>query len=1710
MPTLLHTSQSTVTGLWGSAIVKGADGRARPLKMGDTVRRGDVILTTQDGIVQLTSDPGALPTTATTADPAALVTAPAKPTAATATPGNDVDQVIEQLAQNDADAATAAGLTVGDGGEFLPGLRVDRISEFLTPLSVGNNEATPQNLNPVFPNEGSSADTLANIAPSALDASVSGPENTTLPVALRGVDSDGNVVSVTVTAVPTSGTLLLADGSTVVTAGQTLTPAQAAGLLFRPAADFVGLAVITFFVTDNQGSTSDGATVSLNVGGANPLPNQAPVAVNDSTTVAEDTPANGNVLGNDRDPDGNPLTVTQFVIEGVTYVAGATAVVAGIGSLTLAANGAYTFTPLANYNGPVPVATYTVSDGLASVSATLTLLVNAAPDAPVARDDLASTPVNTPITLAVLGNDSDADGNALVVTTASVDPALGTVTVNANGTLTFNPAGNISGPVVINYTISDGQGGVASATATVNVGPNTPPAGTDATFVIGEDGTRNFSAADFGFSDADAGQSFANVRIDTLPAAGSLTLAGVPVSLGQVIAVVDLTQLVYAPAANANGSDYARFTFSVQDSSGAFDASPNQITIDVTAGADIAVITGTASGATVEDSTPTTGGTLTVVDPDAGQAAFNPRTDVAGAHGVFSIDAAGVWTYTLDNTDPAVQALGAGQTLPNEAFTVTTIDGTSQVVTVTITGTNDAPVAQDASVTVTEDAPLLTGSVIATDTDANAVLAFSLNAAPPPGLTFNPNGSYTFDASNAAYQSLAAGQTQVLTIPYTVTDDQGASSTANLVITLTGTNDAAVISGVAVGSVTEDGVPVASGALTVSDVDSPASFVAASATGTYGDFAVNASGAWTYTLRNSDANVQALTSAQRPVESFTVTSADGTTSTVTVTVNGTNEPPVAVVTPASGNEDAAGIPVTLGGTDLDGSIASFTITSLPTNGVLLFGGNPVLVGQVITATAGSAMLSFVPTENFNGSTAFDFTATDNEGAVSPSVNAPITVSADNDAPAAVNDSFATLEDIPVTINVRGNDGDADGDPLTVTEVNGSPITAGGAGIAVTGGVVTLNGAGNLVFTPALNYNGTPSFTYTVADPTGAISTATVSGTVTPQNDAPVARSDDGSVTASQTLIVLAAEGVIQSTTVAAGRDTDVDGDALSVTRVSAGMGVPTTAVPSGGVTIAGTFGDLLLQNDGSYTYVASRANAVTTGTQVDDVFTYQVSDSNGGFATAALTLHVGGTADTLNAAPPTTATLTATLGLNGEYYGYNDFNPGPTSPNRRHADDGSYGNLDSAADLTAIVNGRNAVFGGGAVAGSSAATTLDAADARFLARTVDYGGAPVVTSSLGTNSNIAAGGSTAGMTNGNSQLHRFLNRAGGGDADTLSVRRGTADNDQLGGGPTSGLGRTSDAAIRLSGQAYLAAGLYDIRVLADDGFRLRLNNQTVAASDDIQSPTTRVYTGVPIDGGLMPLELLYWEQGGNAVLRIEFKLSGADPATYQVLGSQNLPLFSDANAPTLSALQDIVAGPTPGSYLVRTGSMLDGGNGDDTLTGSAGRDILIGGQGSDTLIGGAGDDSIRGSSGDDLLIGGAGHDVFRWSLGDAGSAGGPARDVISDFDNTPHGGDVLDLRDLLVGESHAANTVALPGAIGLNNALTITSNEGNLADYLHFSTVGGNTVVEISSTGGFSGSYTPAAVDQVITLTGLNLVGSFSNDNQVINDLLQRGKLVTD
>jgi len=753
---------------------------------------------------------------------------------------------------------------------------------------------------------------------------------------------------------------------------------------------------------------------------------------------------------------------------------------------------------------------------------------------------------------------------------------------------------------------------------------------------------------------------------------------------------------------------------------------------------------------------------------------------------------------------------------------------------------------------------------------------------------------------------------------------------------------------------------------------------------------------------------------------------------------------------------------------------------------------------------------------------------------------------DNDQPPAIdldsNNSTATGIGYATTFTENGSGVSIADSDIKVTDVDsaslasatitltnaksGDLLTVGTlpAGITanVVGNVITLSGAASLASYEtairAITFSNTSDapdttnrvITVVANDGTSNSATATTTISVVAVNDAPVARNDTAGVNAGSTVTTDATSGVIVSGGIASSADTDVDGDTLAVSRVVAGTGTPSTAVTAAGTSITGTYGTLTLKSDGSYSYVASNANALATGTTVDDVFTYQVRDPSGATSNATLTIHVLGQADTLTAGTPTTTVITNTLGLNGEYYGYND--SAVSGGNRRHADDGSVGNLDRVSDFNTLVNARNATMGGSnAILGTSTAAVTGAVDARFLAKTIDYGGNPVVSNSLGSNVNVAAGASTSGLTDGNSSLYKFLDRtgAGGPDAGSLKIETGTAPGTAGSGGPTNGLGTTSDAGIRLTGEVYMAAGSYDIRVTADDGFRLRLDGHQVAIFDDVQSPTTRVYTGVPITGGLTALELLYWEQGGSAVLKIEIKATGQADTSYQTLGTSNFAMFSDANAPTLSDTQDIVL--TGGQYVIRTGSTLDGGAGNDTLTGSAARDKLIGGDGNDSLNGGAADDTLIGGKGNDTLIGGLGHDVFQWKLADQGTTAAPARDVITDFDNANNSGDVLDLRDLLVGESHTANGVTTATNIGTNNATAITVDHGNLNNYLHFSVVGGNTVVEVSTNGGFTnGTYNAGAVNQVITINNLNLVGTFVNDNQVLDDLLKRGKLVVD
>ncbi|TAK73657.1 MAG: tandem-95 repeat protein, partial [Aquabacterium sp.] len=544
--------------------------------------------------------------------------------------------------------------------------------------------------------------TINGTAPAGTDGSAAGSEDAPLALdatafGLSVADLGSRVGAVRIDSLPAHGTLSL--NGAPVAAGQLVDADDLGDLVFTPDANFNGSTSLSFSVQDPWGEFDlVPNTLALNIAPVN----DAPVAAPDTLSLAEDTPLTFDPRANDSDPDGDPLAITQ--INGQPIATGSP-VTLPQGTVSLNADGTLTFTPNANYNGPVHF-DYTVSDGSGSGNATATgsvdLTVTPANDAPTLADDTATTPINQPVVLTPLANDGDVDGNPLTIVQVGGQPIAvgtpvtlpeGTVTLNPDGTLSFMPGTDVTGPIQIPYTVSDGQGGSSTATITVAVGANTPPTGADLAVTISEDGSRGFTAADFGYADADAGQGFAAVRIDTLPAAGTLTLGGVAVTTGQLVLAAQIGQLVYTPAADGHGSPYAAFTFSVQDSAGAFDTVPNTVTITVTpANDDPVAVNDTVAAA---EDTPITfdpRGNDSDVDGDAlavtsvGGQAIAVGSPVTVAQGVVSLNADGTLTFTPNAHYNGSFSLAYGVADGHGGTAAATID-------ISVAAVNDAPVA---------------------------------------------------------------------------------------------------------------------------------------------------------------------------------------------------------------------------------------------------------------------------------------------------------------------------------------------------------------------------------------------------------------------------------------------------------------------------------------------------------------------------------------------------------------------------------------------------------------------------------------------------------------------------------------------------------------------------------------------------------------------------------------------------------------------------------------------------------------------------------------------------------------------------------------------------------------------------------------------------------------------------------------------------------
>ncbi|MFN5538738.1 MAG: Ig-like domain-containing protein, partial [Candidatus Melainabacteria bacterium] len=367
-----------------------------------------------------------------------------------------------------------------------------------------------------------------NDPPVAVNDSVVTNEDTAVTINVLSNDTDvdiatnGDVISIQSVGTPSNGTAVISSGQ----------------IKYTPNLNYFGTDSFTYTITDKAGLTST-ATVNLTINSIN----DPPVAVNDSSTTAEDTPITINVLANDLDPD----IVTNgdvISIQSVGTPTNGTAVISA---------GQILYTPKANFNG-VDSFTYIITDkaGLTS-TATVNLTINPVNDPPVAVNDSVVTNEDTPITINVLANDTDPDiaTNADVISIQSVGtPSNGTAVISS-GQIKYTPNLNYFGTDSFTYTITDKVGLTSTATVDVTINSiNDPPVAVNDSAITNED-----TAVTINVLSNDTDPDIAtNGDVISIKSVGSPTNGTAVISSGQIL---------YTPKANFNGVD--SFTYTIQD-----------------------------------------------------------------------------------------------------------------------------------------------------------------------------------------------------------------------------------------------------------------------------------------------------------------------------------------------------------------------------------------------------------------------------------------------------------------------------------------------------------------------------------------------------------------------------------------------------------------------------------------------------------------------------------------------------------------------------------------------------------------------------------------------------------------------------------------------------------------------------------------------------------------------------------------------------------------------------------------------------------------------------------------------------------------------------------------------------------------------------------------------------------------------------------------
>jgi len=976
-------------------------------------------------------------------------------------------------------------------------------------------------------------------------------------------------------------------------------------VVYTPAAGYWGQDSFNYAISDGEGGVAT-AKVSVTI----PI-ERSPVAIADSVVVGHDETTSLDVLANDSDPDGDPLTLAS-----VSAPAHGTAVIA---------NNAVLYTPAAGYFGP-DTFSYVVADGrTGATSATVSVNVTTINHAPRAVADSYELSRNRAKTLTLRGNDIDADGDPLVITAASA-PAHGTATIIGGGTaVIYTPASSYTGADSFTYTVSDGRGGQASASVSLSILANRAPTPAD-------------DVAYLSYGSYVQPLSIDVLANDTDPDGDALTLVSAEVPEDSTFsATVEGNQLVFSRIPGVGG---ASFLYTVADSAGAQStarvqvyatqilvAQPDHFVVEQ--GGKISILTdmlandSNYSGAPVTPNqfgaisgTPSGGVEYNAIAKTLTYTAYAkaPFTDTfkytisdgvgGGSTGVVTVDVVAAVTNRPPQAGPTLFKVVGSVPTPLPELLSRAWDPDGDPLTISSTGQTGVEVVNGVIVFTmpayvsgytnlnytlsdgrggltaasariyrrTNLVPVTSSDSYVAQANVAAPMAVLLNDTDPDGdaLTIGAIASppahgrvQIVDGRSLVYTALDGyGGPDVFV--YTASDGNGGKADATVSVTVLNTPNTAPVAQND-GPVTVEFNTARTIAPLGNDSDPNGDRLTITAAGApaHGKAIVSADGSsLTYTP----------TTGHIGADSFTYAIADGRGGAASATISVTVLPPPNKIPTAVADsyELSRNRPSTLtvrgNDSDLDGDPLAITAVSVPAHGAAVI-------------VAGGAAVTYTPTSGYTGADSFTYTVSDGRGGqASASVSLSILA---NRAPTPAEDwayvSYGPIQS-SVLIDVLANDTDPDGDPLTLVKVDDNETSA----IEVQGNQV--------VFNKDSEVRG-GSFRYTVADSAGAQSETWVRiyGTQVTQ-----AQPDH---------FVVQQGGQISILADMLANDSNYSGAPVTPSQFGAISGTP-----RGNVVYNATTKTL--------TYTA-RGNAPST-----DTFKYSISDGEGGSATGVVTVDV--------------------------------------------------------------------------------------------------------------------------------------------------------------------------------------------------------------------------------------------------------------------------------------------------------------------------------------------------------------------------------------------------------------------------------------------------------------------------------------------------------